>query len=690
VFVLVAGGIGIWAVLSQRAEKERHRAQIRAQSRAAAEREQKLEEQLQERLATALEESRRQATEYETTIARLQALVEDAQGTPVGVQASREIERLKSVRERERREAWQELQARAETLFSSGKTHEAMQILLTYDGPHATDLAAERREYVTALEALDAQRVAQAQQQEREHLRTAKADLSALVNAIADDLMDGKTDSARRALDQANDADWPEAMSKEWNTVRTHAMAALSVHQDVLNSFLKDIGRTITVELSSGESPLTITGVKEEIIQVERREGTATSGQDLRVSMLSARERLRRLGTETTDERKIQRALVAIEAHALKAAEKFLASANSPLADALLVRTRNLVVQMQASKADRAKMKREQMAKRDYAVLMEAVGFKPTRRGPTADAAELHALDISVVALRHLQRRAREYRQKHDGTDFVRQYGAVLRSIERAAPGQASVGSDAGLLQSAVARLQQDNPKMIVEPSLRVAGGEIQLTAVDDVGLTDLSALAGLGLTALTISRTGVKDLKPLTGMPLKVLIMKGCKDISDIKPLAGMPLRYLELYCPVVTDVKPLAGMPLRHLELFCPAVADLKPLKGMPLTELKIGCALVQDFDSLKGMKLTYLSAANCQVKNIEVLKGMPLTYLDISSSRVRDLAPLKGMPLKELYVDHTDVRDLTALKDLPLATVSISGLDIKDASPISHVAQIIRRGP
>jgi hypothetical protein len=70
-------------------------------------------------------------------------------------------------------------------------------------------------------------------------------------------------------------------------------------------------------------------------------------------------------------------------------------------------------------------------------------------------------------------------------------------------------------------------------------------------------------LVELDISYTGVVDLKPLRGMPLRALEAYGCRWITDLSPLRGMSLTYLGIGATGVTDVTPLRNLPLLKINI-------------------------------------------------------------------------------------------------------------------------------
>jgi formylglycine-generating enzyme required for sulfatase activity/prenyltransferase beta subunit len=159
--------------------------------------------------------------------------------------------------------------------------------------------------------------------------------------------------------------------------------------------------------------------------------------------------------------------------------------------------------------------------------------------------------------------------------------------------------------------------------------------------------VAADGIVGLDLSRSGVTDLSPLRGLPLKTLRLQGTP-VSDLSPLRGMPITDLMLeFCPNVADLSPLAGMPLTRI--WCGGktkVSDLSPLAGMPLTCIIAQQCKIRDLTPLKGMKLGKLQLEETEVSDLSLLTGVTVESLYVAGcSNLTDLTPLAGMALRDL---------------------------------------------
>ncbi|MEI6564594.1 MAG: protein kinase [bacterium] len=140
----------------------------------------------------------------------------------------------------------------------------------------------------------------------------------------------------------------------------------------------------------------------------------------------------------------------------------------------------------------------------------------------------------------------------------------------------------------------------------------------------DLRHLKGMPLSMLRIvaGNNGLVDIAAARGMPLVELELHSDSRCS-------------------LSDLSPLAGMKLTKLSLVNTEVIDLSPLKGMPLTQLDLSGTAIRDLRGLKGLPLTRLSIARTKINNLNGLAGIPLEYLDVRESKVTDFAALKDIP-------------------------------------------------
>ena len=101
-------------------------------------------------------------------------------------------------------------------------------------------------------------------------------------------------------------------------------------------------------------------------------------------------------------------------------------------------------------------------------------------------------------------------------------------------------------------------------------------------GVEDLSPLKGAPISELNLVDTHIKKLDGVAGMPIKMLWLTG-SPVEDITSLRSCPeLVSLTLHKTNVKDLSPLSGTRLQRLHIAETPVTDLSPLTGMALTRL------------------------------------------------------------------------------------------------------------
>ncbi|MDZ4287346.1 MAG: protein kinase, partial [Prosthecobacter sp.] len=258
-------------------------------------------------------------------------------------------------------------------------------------------------------------------------------------------------------------------------------------------------------------------------------------------------------------------------------------------------------------------------------------------------------------------------REYSDGTGLtVADYDALYTLVSRQERPESHVfGALAGKKKEAYGALIKTRLKPLMETPqwhadrlLQNASGGWSLN-ISTCPVSSLEILRGLPLEGLRLDETGVSDLSPLAGMPLKYLTCNGLTKLTDLSPLRGAPLEDAGFSGTGITDLRPLAGMPLLKLNLNMTPVTDLSPLSGLPLEELWLVNLPITTLEPLRGVKLRKLAIyGNTTVTDLSPLAGMPLEELHADNNRISDISPLAGMPLRELYLGKSSVKDLTPL--------------------------------
>lgn len=190
--------------------------------------------------------------------------------------------------------------------------------------------------------------------------------------------------------------------------------------------------------------------------------------------------------------------------------------------------------------------------------------------------------------------------------------------------------------------LTAKNPGFRGEVQMEPISADLLVLVINDPNLKDISPLARQRIGRLDLSGCDITDLTPLEGLPLDQLALEDNRRLSDISALRGMPLQKLYLSRTRVENLGPLRRAPLQELNLVGTRVKDLSPLSECPIEMLWL---------------------TGCPVTDISPLRRVPLISLTLQDTLVTDLRPLEGHPLQRLHIGGTGVTDLTPLASLRL---------------------------
>ncbi len=179
--------------------------------------------------------------------------------------------------------------------------------------------------------------------------------------------------------------------------------------------------------------------------------------------------------------------------------------------------------------------------------------------------------------------------------------------------------------------------------------------------LESLEGLRGLKLESLNCGLNPIRDLSPLSEMPLYNLDFRGTQ-VADLRPISRLPLRAIDMGATPVTDFSPLRALKLTHLSAWETALEDLSVLTGMPLEALNVSKSRVKSLALLRGKSLCYLDFEGCSIGDLSPLKDSTTIRLLVGPFRpVRDAALLRSMKLLE-KVNDVPVKEFLLRKDPP----------------------------
>lgn len=178
----------------------------------------------------------------------------------------------------------------------------------------------------------------------------------------------------------------------------------------------------------------------------------------------------------------------------------------------------------------------------------------------------------------------------------------------------------------------------------------LEILALVDCGITDISPLAGLGsLVEVYLSANTISDISAAAGWTNAELVEIASNDLSDITPLGGlMKVRQLLLGDNSISDLSPLSGLAggaLRSLALGENLISDVTPLGALAgLESLNLAVNSISSLAPLFGIgaSLTYLDAIRNQINTLSGLEALiGLEELWLNWNQISDLSPLANLP-------------------------------------------------
>jgi len=503
---------------------------------------------------------------------RYRAIQKEGAGTVWADKAAIEVKRIEADQEMVFEEFRKRFQAEVARLVAEGKLEEAIAHLRNYKGRFQQLTKAERTAQADKLQA----------QLDKERAMTEK--VKPFLAGVAAELLSADFPALKRRL-AAAETDPVLSASADCQPVRDMALKVAAMPETVLESFRRDIGKTVTIRTPKGEHKGEVVGVAGDVIQLKKTiviDGQATGfvEEKYRVIDLTLDEWLRRL-TENSTEQQLMRGLLTYQSKMVDKAQEMFQQAGHPLG-ALLAAS---LGELQAAAVQRGNTALEAAAQTAYNALLQLAGANLVREDPATLPGLIRRTKVASDVRAKIQAALQTYWSQHGRSDWAKSHADVLNALaEIGGKALKAIRVDENAFDKAFDKLKADNPVGTINCRATLERTGIVLSLRDSRQLTNLSALAGLPITQLNLA---------------------GCVEVVDISPLAKMPLENLILDDTIVEDLTPLQGSPLKELSLNrCKNLRDLKPIKDCPLELLSVtGCADNLDLrpvQALPGIKI------------------------------------------------------------------------------------------
>jgi serine/threonine protein kinase/Leucine-rich repeat (LRR) protein len=642
---------------------------------------------------------------YQEAIDQFDRVARETKGSKYSLMAVEAARSVRQSREAAIQDILGQLKVKADALAAKHLYEEAAAVYDSYKGR----LEQETRRERTAAAKQWRDQAVKMNQAARDRSLAATSALDQLLNETADLAVQGRLPDCLEKIKTAESSDTLAPVKKDLAPFLDLVRRAVTLDQKVAESFEKQKGQEVTVQLQAGPRTLVISEVNNGMVHGDQKvmvgEGVSAASIKIRFSLdeLSPRERSQRMGDETEPDVALMRGSAAAKNSAYAEARTHFQHITGAFGTRLL----------------------EALAKREAGAT-----------APPPPAASNPAGSVAVNPVPPDDKAAPQ-----DDAPGVKAFPALLVTANPNldADDVECDANDQGRIVEVTCRsrfLENLDPFKKLAASLESliipnnqAASFAALTALpklkrldlSDSAITDLAQIRDLKLESLTLNNTRIKDLTLLRGMPLKELGLANTRvftfdvfrtlslarlnlantQFSDFSFIREMPLQELDISGTKVFDFisvrrfpltvfkaadtafkdgSLLAEMPLTELNLANSKLADLSPLRRLPLKILTISGTAVKDLSPLKDMKLTELRASNCKIKDVDPLSSMPLERLSCSGSLVENLAPLKGLNLTELEAANTSITDLSPLEGMPLLRLDVSFTKVATLKPVS----------
>ena len=514
------------------------------------------EADLEKRFRAVQRDEKLHPQQYFDILKQYKQILKDGAGTVWADKAAIEIQRIEETRKLALDEVRKQLQTEVDRLVADGKTEEAIALLRNYKGRFQNTTEEERAAQADKLQA------------QLDKDRGVSEKIKPFQTGVADELLRMDFVALKRRL-AAAETDPVLAESADCKPVCEMALKVAAMPEVILETFKRDTGKTVTVATRTGSEKGEVAGVTGDRVQLKKTLslGAQESGfavVDYRVTDLTLDEWMRRL-TEKSVEQELMRGLLTCQAKAVDKAREMFQQSGHPLGALLAGR----LAELQAAAVAKEKAAAELAAQAAYSALLKSAGANLANKEPSALPVLIRRTAVSSELKAQVQRDLQSYWTRYGKTDWARENQEVLMALaEIGTKVVKAVKVDENAFDKAVQKLKDDNP-----------GDKIRCRATFEDDGIDVSLRRNPGLTNLTA----------LAGQPIKALTLEACAALKDISALEGLPLQRLVLDDTAVEDLRPLAGAPLKELSLNrCKNIRSLKPLKDCPLESLSVaGCA-------------------------------------------------------------------------------------------------------
>lgn len=191
------------------------------------------------------------------------------------------------------------------------------------------------------------------------------------------------------------------------------------------------------------------------------------------------------------------------------------------------------------------------------------------------------------------------------------------------------------------------------------------------------------------VAKADISLLLPIKDKIIGLYFNGGFSDLSDISALEGFSaLETLDLSNTGVTDLSPLAGKPLKWLNLRelkatdYEALRALRELKHLYLTRNQMASPeVIGELSELESLSISHVEGFN-----IRWLKRLPkLKHIEFWGYKFDDISALRETSAERVSFIHCGVADLSPLAEIPtLKAVTLNTASVQGDFTIDELKQ------
>jgi serine/threonine-protein kinase len=533
----------------------------------------------------ASEFSANNAGKFDLAIANFKEISSSAGGTKYKMMADIEISKLTKQKAAAIAGVLKKLKLKADAFEKKRDYRSAADLYRSYSGIFADETAEARKENALSFDKkADAEE--KAETAKKEALKKRQSDFYC---KFASTLFSGNWKNAKLLAEKP-----PEKITLPKETLKI-LDELLNMNKALFSNIKKNIGKTISVDTSSGKQTIKVKRIKGNSIYIEEKKGRVVIQKKFSITQLTPGEKAKRAGL-SDNAAALYLAADAFKRRDMEPGFRYLKKMKGSLSEILLGAGKERLAEISLKK------------------FLKKLKLKTSSLDPEIIASELRERELSPIHKKKIDAAVQIYRKTFGNTQFAKRNEPLLALLEGGGIGEGdSSEHDNNPLaeDNEEIRSIEDLNRLLKDVSpeyrgdgrfIKSRGGHIilaDLSGVRGIDNRSLTVLKRLALAELNLGNTDVTDISELKDMSIRNLSLRDCR-VCDLSPLKEMKsLKKLSLFHTKVESLEALKNLRIEVLDIAENRVEDIAPLRGMPLKALRLFNCPIRDFSPLSRCK-------------------------------------------------------------------------------------------